>query len=291
MNSSLDRMKQVTVNTTNMTFLAEKDTIFSPTSESWTATPIILLIAFTFGCLSNGILLLLFIEHRALRTPFNIYLINLLIANLAYLCVQNSMDIPFNLYSTWFMGNYACTVYIYGSFVLEAGIMHAHQLIAINRIWAIVYPVSYRSHHSVRTALLLCVGMWVSLHLVIAPGLVADAMYYRLPVESNGCDINAAAQPIWNSAVLLLIYIPPQVVMLVGFLVIRCQTVLRYRKARRQTNIKASNSHTSPVRVDMVETHNSNKPADNVREKQEIQKEVNQGMEPLDVSPFTCVLQ
>ena len=40
--------------------------------------------------------------------------------------------------------------------------------------------------------------MWVYLQLAAAPEWAMDTMYYRQPVESNGCLINTTAQPVYD---------------------------------------------------------------------------------------------
>jgi hypothetical protein len=179
----------------NVSFLETNMTSELLPAAKWTIMPVFSLLVFVFGCINNGGLLLLFVQDSSLRTPFNIYLINLLMANLACTLVVYPMDIINNLYSfAWFMGDTACTVYLYGCYVLEAGISTAHQLIAINRIWAVAHPISYRSHHSVKIAILLCLATWFYVHVVMIPGWIGDALYYRLPINTNGCLLNQQMQ-------------------------------------------------------------------------------------------------
>ncbi|OQV17642.1 hypothetical protein BV898_08266 [Hypsibius exemplaris] len=215
---------------------------------SWTLAPIVALLTFIFGCLGNGLLLLLFIKDSTLHTPFNMYLINLLLANLACLLIQYPLEFLFGLYKTWFMGGHACTAYIYGYFVMQAAVKNAHQLIAINRIWAIIHPLSYRTYHSTKFAVLFCLGMWIYVHLALVQGWVADALYYRLPVKEVGCFLNAAAQPIMKKVTVLLIYDLPLVVMILAFPIIQCAKTLRRNVANRK-NVVAPNGDTHLVRV------------------------------------------
>jgi hypothetical protein len=155
------------------------------------------------------------------------------------------MDIITNLYSfNWFMGESACTLYLYACNVLQGVILNAHQLIAINRIWAVVHPISYRSHHSVRTATILCVSMWVYVHLVVGPILLADTLYYRLPIEINGCLMNVLAQPTFNLVSSLVIFDWPEVLILLAFPIIHFTRKLRRKAAKRANNVAPSNMHS-----------------------------------------------
>jgi hypothetical protein len=208
----------------------------APLYANWSVAPLFLLIISVLGFFGNGSLLIAFAKDPSLRTPFSIYLINLLVANLICIILEYPLDIVANLYSGWFLGEKACTAYLYGSFVIQAAVFNAHQLIALNRMWAAVHPISYRTRHSVRTAVLLCLGMWVYVHLAIVPELIADAINYRLPVEASGCVLNREAQPVSDLATQVLIYDLPSVVMLVALPVIYFSRLLR-RKLMHRNNV------------------------------------------------------
>jgi hypothetical protein len=235
------------ISDTNVTFhnissLVKKTQLTS----KWTIAPIFSLITLVLGFFGNGSLLIAFAKDPSLRTPFSIYLINLLIANLICIILEYPLDIVANLYSGWFLGEKACTAYLYGSFVIQAAVFNAHQLIALNRMWAAVHPISYRTRHSVRTAVLLCLVMWVYVHLAIVPEWIEDAINSRLPVESHGCLLNKAAQPVSGLTTQLLIYDLPLAVMLMAFPVIYFSRVIRRRSMRRNNAIVptvASQSH------------------------------------------------
>ena len=90
--------------------------------------------------------------------------------------------------------------------MLEAGIRVCHTLITINRIWAVIWPHSYRQNHNTWTACLICVGGWVYVHVNLLPGYVLDILYYRLPLVVNTCYLNTDAQWQWLLAMQVLVY-------------------------------------------------------------------------------------
>lgn len=94
----------------------------------------------------NSIVLGHFLKYRHLRTPFAIYLINLLSTNFACAWLQSPAKFIVGLYnSNWTVLNSAvCTVNLYGAGVVGAGTMTSHVLITINRLWALVFPLSYK---------------------------------------------------------------------------------------------------------------------------------------------------
>jgi 7 transmembrane receptor (rhodopsin family) len=248
----------------NAVFPGTNISIAGPTTATWGILPIFSLLILIFGCISNGILLFLFKRDPFLRTPFNTYLINLLIANLSCLIVQYPLDILVTVHSfRWFLGHGACTVYLYACGTLEGAVLNAHQLIAINRIWAVVHPISYRLHHSMRTATLLCVGMWVYVNLVMAPGLIRDSLYYRRPVETHGCLMNRAAQPVLALITSVIVFDWPWVVMLLALPIIYFTKKMRRKAANLHKNVVAPSSMNP---LPYATTSKQQKPSEEVTE-------------------------
>ena len=242
------------VSATNLT--RDHQVVFT---ANWTTTTVISLAIFLSGLVNNGTILFLFAKNSLLRTPFNVYLINLLLANVLCLLFQYPLDISNELYSeTWQLGPHACTVYLYGSWVLQAVIFHSHSLIAVNRIWAIVHPLSYRSIHSTRTAAGLCVAVWVSVHLVVAPGLALDALYYRLPEVAAGCFLDARFQRTWSFVTQVLFFFLPHLVMLFALPIFCCAQAVR----RRQQRGKYHRNVIQPVATPKTPHHHVAPPAD-----------------------------
>ena len=89
------------------------------------------------------------------------------------------------------LGNSACNIYLYPNWVFACAICWAHMLIDTNRMWAISRPISYRTTHLVRKAVILCLAMWVFVH---GTPVIVDARFFRLPEKTNGCMINVPEQ-------------------------------------------------------------------------------------------------
>lgn len=106
-------------------------------TTQWTAGSVISVITLAFGLLGNSVLLFLFVKDQTLRTPFNVYLMNLLLANMLAMLLVYPLNIIDTLYSAWFLGDRVCTFYLYGTFAIQAGVFNAHQLIAVNRLWTV----------------------------------------------------------------------------------------------------------------------------------------------------------
>lgn len=121
------------------------------------------------------------------------YLLNLVVANLSFILLENVLELTVDIYSTWWTGSAACFIYLYGQYVASAGITHAHINITLNRIWAISLPVSYRNHHTKTVAVLICLVSWGWVHGYMMPGLILNVVYYQAPLETAGCQLNLGA--------------------------------------------------------------------------------------------------
>lgn len=130
-----------------------------------------------------------------------------------------------------------CTFYIYSDWCFPGSFMYAHVLICINRIWAVVLSVSYQNFHNAKTAMLLCVGVLIFVHVIGLPLIVRDAMYYRLPVKEYGCRLNDQAQKKLASAVDLVIFTFPVI-----FIIASCPYLWIQR--RKQMKIRPGATHT-----------------------------------------------
>ncbi|XP_055349535.1 cannabinoid receptor type 1B-like [Paramacrobiotus metropolitanus] len=111
--------------------------------------------------------------------------------------------------------------------------MQSHVLITTNRIWAVSFPLFYQRHHSTKTALLLCVGMWIIFCLFLLPGLLVDATI-RNTADNVNCLMTTEGHPLqekWSMAIEFLLYILPVFIILFAYPVI-CWKRHQRHKAR-----------------------------------------------------------
>ena len=106
------------------------------TGPSWNVFTVIHLNIAVCSVVLNGLVTLLFLRAPQLRTPFNIYLLNLIAANFIDRIVVDPGNILEGIYSGWWLGEAYCSVYIFGVNVLGPGVQNSHALIAVNRLWA-----------------------------------------------------------------------------------------------------------------------------------------------------------
>lgn len=184
---------------------------------TWTFAPIFTLVVMITAVVSNGLVLSAFVRNSHLRTSFSVYLMSLLVANLLNTLTQYPLDVASSLFSTGNMGDRLCDMYIYSNYILSAGTMTSHVLIALNRLWAMTYPLSYKNNHTRKTAVFICAGMWTYIHVLLLPPIIMDSLYFRLPLETSGCGINLQAQSTCMTIMQLLVSDGPEVFILVSY--------------------------------------------------------------------------
>ncbi|OQV23335.1 hypothetical protein BV898_02783 [Hypsibius exemplaris] len=198
---------------------------------TWTLMPIFYLTVCILGTVGNATTLLVILTDRALRTrAFNIYVINLLTSNFLVAAIQFPLGMLLELYGfTWPWGNPACTLFLYFQ-----GMIQTHTIMALNRAWAIVHPVSYRRFNSARLSVAVCFGMWVYDHAAMGTLTVLDTIWYRRDVALYGCFYNNS----FNEKLAeflqyldLLVDLPSDIIVPLSFVVV---SVLHFRRHRRR---------------------------------------------------------
>ncbi|GAV06884.1 hypothetical protein RvY_16796-1 [Ramazzottius varieornatus] len=130
------------------------------------------------------------------------------------------------LYLTWPIGNSSCTLYQYGAWVIAGALCNTHALIALNRLWAVYFPDSYRRKHKKKLAFCECLGMWIYLHVGCLPGIILDHLWYRPPVEIKGCNFVTDAPASWLWTV-QLVYFDFPILLVLGVYPLVCWKVIK----------------------------------------------------------------
>ncbi|GAU97028.1 hypothetical protein RvY_08391 [Ramazzottius varieornatus] len=138
----------------------------------------------------NSIVLFLFIKDHSVRTSFNYYLANLCTANLLF----TSVLYAFNQSNLLFPAEHApipyCAMVRAMNYLGGGTVNNSHLLIAINRLWAVSWPVAYRRFHRSHTIarpVTICACMWLYVLAMIVPGIVVDALYFHNQPELHHC--------------------------------------------------------------------------------------------------------
>ncbi|OQV12053.1 hypothetical protein BV898_13703 [Hypsibius exemplaris] len=201
----------------------------------WSGLPIFQVFAGISGLIGNSVIFFVIACNRPLWSAFNVYVLNLIVANWLNMVTYAPLDILLNLYNyKWPMGQAWCSYYLIGSWYLQEVVYNSHQLIAIMRIWAVTLPVSYARHQSIRTSVCLSAGVWIYVFVGVAPGLIIDALFYRPALEVGNsfgiCSINMKALSPWGAVMQWLFCTCPEVVMIIAVIIVFFTKLMRKRK-------------------------------------------------------------
>ncbi|XP_055340347.1 chemerin-like receptor 1 [Paramacrobiotus metropolitanus] len=199
------------------------------------------LTAITGGLLNTAVLITL-VTNRASFTPFTIYLINLLIANFIETACAKLLNALLAV-SPQCRTHSVCDFYLFTSYLAMAGMINSHLIISFNRLWAVIFPHHYKIHHSKVMAVAICGVMWIYIFATVMPQLIRDSLYFREAYTVHGrCKLNNDAQPVLYLATLLIVYIIPEVVILLTFPVI-------WHKRQRHRKVLHMTLSTQPTTV------------------------------------------
>ncbi|OQV20543.1 hypothetical protein BV898_05587 [Hypsibius exemplaris] len=221
---------------------------FSINGPNWDFMGGFYVVIIILALFTNGPVLVAFFSRRNLWTPFNVYLMNLLSANILNVVLQNIPDLFNHLYSGWWLGDGYCSVLVFGLYFLNAGVQNCHILIAINRIWAVFWPYSYRHSHTKRVALLFCLAGWLEVSAMVLPGFILDILYYRTDPLKNGCSLNIEAQWMWSAVTQFLLYNMGLQVMWLAYPIIWYKRRLVQKVAPTTAAIETARSETDKRR-------------------------------------------
>ncbi|XP_055352487.1 uncharacterized protein LOC129598546 [Paramacrobiotus metropolitanus] len=147
-----------------------------------TFTAISVTVVFILSTTANGLVLYLFSRVRNLkRKPFYVFVLNLTITNFVYCIWENAFDIGAAFSPSYWKSRSSviCSVYLYSNYMIQSATCNAHLLITLNRLWAILFPHSYRTHQKVSVFVAICMAKWIFVHVIMLPGLISDGLYYR----------------------------------------------------------------------------------------------------------------
>ncbi|GAV03726.1 hypothetical protein RvY_14114 [Ramazzottius varieornatus] len=200
---------------------------------SWALPSGVAYFALVVGGILNVSLLVTFIRRPTLRNSFGVYLMNLLIIDTILVFAFGPLNLIDKYASTWAIGYKACLFAGHTAFTCENLVIKAHFLIALYRLWAIVFPISYRNHHSTKLAIVLCSTTWLVLNVTNIP--VAIVTSVLVPGKINGtlkCDVDTDAMGIWYPITQLFLFDTPICVVLLTYPVVCYKSFFQDRKQR-----------------------------------------------------------
>ncbi|XP_055334969.1 gastrin/cholecystokinin type B receptor-like [Paramacrobiotus metropolitanus] len=235
-------------NTTFMAKLPPRPTMLSIWSVIQSVTLAICILVYIL----NGFMFALYLRHRHLRTPFSVYLLTVTGGNLLNAVFNNPLLFVLRDATITGNGTTFCMVYLYLKQTVGTALPAFHMLIALNRIWAMCYPLSYRQRHTRGFAGGVCVVTWMVIHAVIVPGLTMEGLYFRTPGNNFLCTFSTgdARMEAWSVTVTVVLSIVPEVTILCFYPFAVGKRVQRSRKVREMTIVAPSVHGTGKLATD-----------------------------------------
>ncbi|XP_055339076.1 alpha-2B adrenergic receptor-like [Paramacrobiotus metropolitanus] len=178
---------------------------------------------------NTAVLAILLHKRELLHNPFYIYILNLLATNLVVLIINGPLALLVGGYQVWWFSMDFCDVYLYFSYVLGSVSLLCHLLITTNRIWAVMFPISYKRLHTRKVAALICLSMWIAIHVLMLPGVIINK-FNALPLEEYGCIINVISCDkliAWNA-------VSEMILTLLNLLIVTAYPFILVKHHRRQ---------------------------------------------------------
>ena len=179
----------------------------STAQSNWTSTSSLTLFVIITGSLTNISLLFIFYKRTSMRTPFGMYLINLISANIIIAVMWEPLLLAQQLYPSWTLGYSACLFRQYLAWTINAVVNWSHFLIALNRFRAVVFPVSYRHHHEIKLAIGTCLLTWFIINICTVPTVIVITQLTTLDaVGRQDCTIRYGLLREWGIISQVVLY-------------------------------------------------------------------------------------
>ncbi|XP_055352054.1 allatostatin-A receptor-like [Paramacrobiotus metropolitanus] len=142
--------------------------------------------------LLNGLIIAVYLQNPLLRNSFKTYIVNLSIAEVLLALTGMTGNFISAVFGYWPLPDAVCTFVLYGSRIFGSGIRYGHVIITLNRLWAVMYPLHYKRHHTLMVANASIVVSWVLAHAVHLPVIIPGRMW--LLEGEERCVLNVGFQ-------------------------------------------------------------------------------------------------
>ncbi|XP_055350168.1 5-hydroxytryptamine receptor 1D-like [Paramacrobiotus metropolitanus] len=134
-------------------------------AEPIVASYVALVVVHLIGFPLNAIMAIMFLT-RITKVPFDFYFLSLLAVNALF----DGIMLPFSSINAFYphlhIGEAGCVFYVYAVYVFNIAQPVNHAVIALNRIWAMVHPISFREAQSRRLVGRVIAVMWIIPHAI-----------------------------------------------------------------------------------------------------------------------------
>ncbi|OCT66038.1 cysteinyl leukotriene receptor 1 [Xenopus laevis] len=124
-----------------------------------------------FGLFGNSFALVILLKTYKQRTAFHIYMINLAVSDLLFICTLPFRIVYYVSKGKWYFGDFLCRISSYVFYVNLYCSIFMLTAMSITRFLAIVFPVRNLNLVSVKRAKWACAAIWVFVTVTSSPFL------------------------------------------------------------------------------------------------------------------------
>ncbi|KAM4728768.1 melanopsin-like [Anableps anableps] len=135
-------------------------TVDVPVHAHYIIGSVILLVG-VMGMLGNALVIYVFCWSKTLRTPSNLLVVNLAVADFLMSLTQSPVFFVASLHHRWVFGEFACELYAFCGALFGITSMMTLTAIAVDRCLAITRPLAQLGGVSRRRLYVVVVGVWV----------------------------------------------------------------------------------------------------------------------------------
>ncbi|KAM4703325.1 melanopsin [Rhinophrynus dorsalis] len=134
-------------------------TVDVPDHAHYTIGAVILAVGIT-GMLGNFLVIYAFCRSRSLRSPANMFIINLAITDFLMCATQSPVFFVTSLHKRWIFGEKGCELYAFCGALFGITSMITLMVIAVDRYFVITRPLASIGRMSKKRAVLILLGVW-----------------------------------------------------------------------------------------------------------------------------------
>lgn len=119
-----------------------------------------LILVILLTVVGNALVLLAIKQDKRLQTPFNCYIVNLAITDIAVATTAMSFYAIENVMGSWPFGDFLCGVWVFSDYGLTFASLFTLLAISVDRFWSVTWSLHYRHHHSRKKCLIIIAVIW-----------------------------------------------------------------------------------------------------------------------------------
>ncbi|KAM5126484.1 cysteinyl leukotriene receptor 1-like, partial [Mantella aurantiaca] len=195
-----------------------------------------------FGLVGNCFALYVLIRTYKQRTAFHIYMLNLAISDLLFICTLPFRVAYYVSRGNWIFGDFFCRVSSYSFYVNLYCSIFILTAMSVTRFLAIVHPVRNLRFISVTRATWACVGIWMFVTLATSPFLMSGSEYDPITNQTKCFELSQNNTSVTKVFILNYIsltfgFIAPFIIILVCYTMI-IRTLMKNSMNKKQASRK-----------------------------------------------------